>query len=455
MPATDIYLAPNERAREELGGDRERKDRDKIYKDNFKYYSGDQEEWLIQDDDDPVNDNVTINVTKQSIDRTLSFLFPDLPVFQLDANADTANEEWLNNVWLMNGGAYLLSTLAQYGALSGHCYARVMQAAIGDVPRIVPINPCVPVTYWKADDFQTVVWHEFKYSAGKTETIIDFVNNGNNWTIYRYTKDIGGQTYILDNTEQWGYRVSPVIDWQHLPEPGKYYGRPEITANTKQLNDYINRVASDIGKILRYHASPKTVATGTDNIAAADGIEGMYLVPDPAAKVYNVEMQSDLSSSMSFLNYLNDAYLTLARVVVMKGTVKDFQRVTNTGIRAVFLDMIAKNQTLRWTYGTGMQKLSQAILFRGNKAVVNTPSVVWTDPLPTDQLELVNQLAIEQGNGWNDPESISKQLGNEWGVVAKNWANLPEPIKTLILGNANNPNGGVATRAAKQGNPAN
>ena len=307
MPAAFEYLDPNDIKRNDLGGKDERNAIETDYNQNKKYYLGEQPEWLIRQPDDPVKDSLVVNVTKQAVDRTLSFLFPEVPVFQLDVNQETDDEAWLNNAWIVNGGAYLLAQIAEHGALRGHTYVRILKPKTGEsFPRIVPINPTIPITYWKADDVQTPLWHEFSFKVGDDFILIDFINRSNKWEIVTYKSVNNGTSYDEVSREMWNYYIPPVVDSQHLPNPGQYYGRPEISKNSRELNDYINRVASDVGKILRYYASPRTIATGVEKeeIQKTD-IDRLWTISDPNAKVFNLEMESDLQSSMNYLQHFS------------------------------------------------------------------------------------------------------------------------------------------------------
>lgn len=455
MPAAIRYIEPNEMDRKTLGGKAERDQRSTEYHSNLNYFGGKQPKYLIQDEDDPVDDNITINVTAQGIDRTISFLFPDTPVLQLDPNQETPDEEWLNDTFAINGGAYFFDIVAQNGVLAGHCYVKVLPPVAPSIyPKLVALNPIVPITYWKADDPSVVLWHELSWTIGNDQLMQDVINRGTFWEIVDYSKKVVANDWTEISRVKWDSYVAPIINWPHLPRPNFFYGQGEITKNSKDLNNAINRVASDVGKILRYHASPKTVIIGAEPTPAqAAGAENMFVINDPNAKVMNLEMKSDLTASITFLQYLNDAFLTLSRVVVMRGTVKDFQRVTNTGVRAVFMDMIAKNKLLRWSYGIGIQQMAQVILFLGGRQYDKFPAITWTDPLPTDMTEVVGQYQIEQANGWVDPKTISQKLGWEWGSVTDNWKQVMKlPFMELVLG-SNKPAPATPTDGTQQPTP--
>lgn len=420
MPEATRYLLPNDKERRQLERfeNSERNARRDKFKEAEDYYEGNQREPLIIEDDEP-NDNIIVNVTKQAVDRTLSFLFPDMPALRLTPEVDeeTEEEEFLRRSWEWNNGPVMLNNIAYNGALSGHNFVRVLPAKVGELfPRLVNIHPRMIVAYWQADDKDNVLWYEMGWTSGQTDYLIDFVNNQetSNWSIIEYSRPSGGQWTETKNT-LWNFPLSPIYHWQHLPNANNFYGRPEASNDQLRLNDGINKVASDINRILRIHAFPKTIGTGFEATAVQPtAVDSFWTIPNADAEIFNLEMQSDLQSSMNMLTYLNDALLMQARVVIMRGTVKDFQRVTNTGIRAVFLDMIAKNILLRWQYGTAIQELSRRMLMVNGMEFLSRPDIIWADPLPEDDTEAINTLAIERGLNIVGHKTASQKRGYVW-----------------------------------------
>lgn len=409
MPAVMSYLEPNDPFRYRSGastdsfGD-ERRDREKAFNLAEKYYHGDHKPTLTVEDPGgdyaPVDYNVTINAVKKAVDRTISFLFPTMPRFEFDERGKPSNSErWLMDAWGDNGGVVFLNTLAYNGANSGHVFVKIMPPnQPNGYPRLVNIHPASIIAFWKADDIQDVLFYELKWRIGNVEYLQDIfrdVNNASIWYINDYQR-LGGTDWKLISSVQYPYPFCPITAWQHLPNPNHYYGRPEITDDIIHLNDQLNFVASNVNKILAIHASPRTIATGVDaDEIQATSVNTLWTISNPSASVTNLEMKSDLASSMSLMNYFERAIMTVNRVVILDGQVKDFQRVTNAGIRAVFLDMIAKNYLLRWSYGRGLQEISYKMLKILGLPISRFPDIVWADPLPQDQTEAVNVMALE------------------------------------------------------------
>lgn len=426
MPAAMKYVEPNDKARFSIGtalngAQEERRLLQEQYNRAEKYYDGDMPKPLALGEDG-VDDNVIVNIVKQAVDRTMSFLFPSpfrlITDYRLE---NTPQEQYLNDTLIANGGPLFWDGVAYNGALAGHNFLRVLppdptNEKNPSFPRLINYTPGSVIVYWKADDKEKVLWYEIKWEALGDSYLQDVRRNedGANWVIDTYKQTKGTSRFELVETEVWPYPLSPIIDWPHIPMTNKYYGKSEVTPDQMQLNNSVNRIASDISRILRFHAFPKTIGIG---ISAEDiqptAVDGLWTSENPEANIYNLEMRSDLASSMAALQYLSDAYLAQARVVIMRGTVRDFQRVTNTGIRAVFLDMIAKNQLLRSVYGEAIQRTAQRILMLAGFPAIR-PDIIWPDPLPQDDTEAVNTLAIERNMSIVSRETASKKRGYDW-----------------------------------------
>lgn len=427
MPAAMKYVTPDDPTRFSIGNqlntsNEERRLLAEVFERAEKYYEGRQPKPLSVDEDG-IDDNIIVNLTKQAVDRTLSFLFPSPFRLVTDpARENSPEEQYLNDTLNTNGGPVFWDGVAYNGALAGHNFVRILppdpdNERNPDFPRLVNYVPGSVIAYWKADDKERVLWYEVRWTALGDNYLQDIrrSDDGNSWVIETFLQRKGtGRFEPMGGPEVWPYRLSPIVDWPHIPMTNRFYGKGEVTGDQTQLNDSINRTISDMSRILRFHAFPKTVGIGINSEDIQEtAIDGFWTTENPEANIFNLEMRSDLASSMNMLQYLSDAHLAQARVVIMRGTVKDFQRVTNTGIRAVFLDMIAKNQLLRASYGEAIQRIAQRILLLGGYSPIR-PDVMWPDPLPTDDTEAINTLAIERNLNIVSHETASKKRGYDW-----------------------------------------
>lgn len=459
MPSAMRYIPPtnSERNMFNTAVIAERQDRRAAYEIALKYYDGEHPAQIDVPEDSP-DDNVIVNLVKMTADRTASFLFSKMPKFQTDAETvDPTDEEiWLERFFRENGGLERFIKLALRGFLSGHCFIRVKPAPEvsrkNRMPSMLVLDPTMVTVYWRADDVADVVWYELRYNVGEEVTIQDFVYipETDSWRIYTYSRimsnpissvmpdvsTIHGKSLTGDNlldllsfAEGTGYKLTetaehtshipPIIDFAHLPDPDSYYGQGEF--NQRKLQDTINRVASMLNRIVRENADPVDViiGAGTDEVED-DG--NVMTIASPQAKVSRMEMKGDLSGAVGVFDKLMEIYLSVARVVLLKGEAKDLQRVTNASVRTLFLDALAKNEILKSTYGYALTQVAKLALLMGYEAgqiTVNPEGldvqIEFPEPLPTDMMEVANINAIMVNMMARSLRTAATKMGDNWG----------------------------------------
>ncbi len=375
----------------------------------WRYYRGEHDKPLKD-----AKDNVTLNLVKEASARTVAFLFPAMPQLEIAEPTDTDDERWLREAWRANGDVRLLQRAALFGVLDGHVFLRVLpgDAESGGVPRVVALNPANVEVWWQADDQTRVLWYSLHYETGGTSWRQDIVRGDGAWGILQYRRQ-PRSSWELVRQDVWPYALGPIVDFQHELNPKSYYGDAE-TSNI-ELNDRANKIASDVARILRFHASPRTVGTGFEagKLQATD-VGGLWTIPNPDARVFNLEMQTDLASSMGFLELVVRHFMAERRVVILKGDISDFQRVTNLALRALYMDMLAKNEQLRRQYEGGIAGVSQRLLMLDGRPSEPAPKVIWPDPLPSDPKEMVDVLEKERSMGLVSKESAARERGRDW-----------------------------------------
>lgn len=425
--------------------DAELRARANLYATAWDYYDGNQPEPL-KHAQGKINNNVLINVVSMTVDRTVHFLLPEMPTIELDQNSesDTPDETYLNDVWEHNQNVVPLLNLAVEGALTGHVFARVQpQTDEGEPPELYVLAGRNIICHWADDDKDTLLWYEIRYDKGRKQYRQDIVNDeyqsgAKQWLIYEYVYD--GKKWTLrtdiENPVIWPYELGPIVDWQHLPDPRNYYGKPEMGNGLKllDLQNAINKAASDYKAITRVHAAPRTVATGVraEDMQTVAGVDNFWALPDKDAKVYNIEMQSDLSALMNFIRYLSESFFAQTRTTMLSGGVDAYKNITNLGIKAAFMDMLAKNAQLQRQYGRGIAEISKRFLMLGGYAYDVKPHIVWATPLPTSDLE-ETQIAQQQIDmGVLSKETAAGALGLDWQQEVERLANEGDTAQTAL-----------------------
>ena len=421
MPVAIKYAEPQDQSREqELAGfNSERQQRTRAYNKAMDYYLGKQKRILERKDGEP-DDNVILNLIQLTADRTVNFIFPSMPKFELDTNNTDTNpqEEWISQAFEHNGGLNTLQKMALIGFLGGHVYIRVKPPRYDDVndtyAKFFLLDPSQMITYWKADDIEYVLWHEQRFKIGEDEFIIDFVNNGDSWEIIEYAKTSNSNTWEKTNKgSKWNHKEGPIVHWQHLPLPSSFYGLNE--ARDLELQDTLNLIVGEMARIVRYHSTPRTVIFGVAGEEVQEtGIDKMWSVDNTDARIENLEMQSELVPARELALYLQDTYLAMRRVVILRGEVKDFQRVTNTGVRTVFMDMLAKRNILIRQYSKGLQTLAHIMQLVSSQDTSVLPVITNIDPLPLDEREAVEVGALKVQNFLTSRETVNADLDQVW-----------------------------------------
>jgi len=456
MPSAIEYIPPTHVDRNIFGTDvfNERQRRRTAYRKAIAYYEGDQEDQLVIPRD-TIDHNVVINMVKVTADRTSTFLFPEMPRFEIDPESiqPTDEERYLTQFFEANGGLAKLVKLALRGFLAGHVFCRVKPAPEGlrdaQFPRFIVLDPSFVTVFWKADDAADVLWYELRYIVGNTVRVQDFVyiEETNSWKIFTYEGHVGQDSPLNDiptphgepdnsillddlkfhadvfkliSTADHTSPIAPIIDFAHLPHPDDYFGMSE--ANQISLQDNINRIASEINRIVSENADRVDVILGADVDEVKDK-GGILVVGNPGAKAQRFELRSDLPGIKGILERLMETYLAVARVVLLKGEAKDLQRVTNASVRTLFLDALAKNSILQSSYGLGIKAVAELALMMGFEAkhelIKSNPSeldvrVVFSEALPTDMTEVANINAIMVNMGARSLRTASTEIGDVW-----------------------------------------
>jgi hypothetical protein len=404
------------------------KSRQKAIKRGWAYYEGDHD-LPLKIQKDGYNDNVVVNHVEALADRLTAFLIGDGVRF--DAGGDdtqTATDDAIELLWQKSRGAILQESIALSGAIEGHCAVRLVPRQ-GLPTHITRIKQAHFAAFWDAMDMERVLWYRLQYVSGKVGKRLDYVrgqvidneivdHDAPGWAEIVYElKDrapgVAADSHWIQtiNPAPWPYDWPPVVDWQNLPSPNAYYGKSDITSAIK-LNDALNFILSNMQRIIKHHASPKTVGTGwaADQLVETS-VGGLLTVPQADAKIYNLEMQSDLGSSQNLASIIA-AGLWQSGGMVDPQTMKDrVGTLTNFGLRVLFADAIKRTEKKRLLYGEAFEQIAQRGLMLAGQAAPETVATVWPDVLPTDDTVEVTTLGQELEMGIISKETYRTKRG--------------------------------------------
>jgi hypothetical protein len=136
------------------------------------------------------------------------------------------------------------------------------------------------------------------------------------------------------NEAVWMYDFSPIVDCQNLPAPGEFWGQSDLEDDVLEIVRAINFIASNTARIIRFHAHPKTWGRGFMAKDLRIGVDETIVLPGENAELHNLEMQSDLASSLRYLDMLRQALHEISRVPEVSrksGTGRKFVRCCFAG----------------------------------------------------------------------------------------------------------------------------
>lgn len=343
------------------------------------------------------SDAVILNRCAPIVDKGVALLFGKNVDFRVGEGADPNAQAWLDACWKANRKMATLQKLGTNGAVTGHAFTKLLETT--GYPRLVILDTTMMTVEHAPDDLEDIGAYGIHYTAESGASMgtgtgapteyrqrIERVAESDNWRIIEQERVKNG--WQNGAVSEWDYPFSPIRQCQNLPAPNSFWGKPDLTPDLIQLNHDANFVASNIQRIIKFHAHPKTYAKGLGgqklNVAADDTI----VLPE-GAELGVLEMQSDLSSSMNFLRTLETALDVSARIpAAALGDLQDIPRGTISGaaIEMLYGVAIEKTESKRRLYGELLEDICRCMLAMGGFDAMTPVEIIWPDVLPSDKL---------------------------------------------------------------------
>lgn len=368
----------------------------KLYDAYWNYYRGQHRRALKVKAGAP-DDNVTINWSRKIVDIGIGFLLPELPGLSVgDDKTDDPAEVYLREFWQDDpgrrwSGLSFWHGVAQNGGVCGTAYVRMH---IGDDgrPYLRNIDPALVDIQTAPDDIDDITGYTLTWKTGEDWKRHRFTRaeNGMSWEIAD-ERWISGARWV-DNAEpiQWDYDFAPLFHAQNLPLANSVYGCSDL--EDADLNDAINFTGSNIARILRFHAHPRTVLTGANaNSLQTTAIDELWAIPTVEARIANLEMQSDLGSSRAQQADLTEAYHQISSTPRLDPAQVNVGALSGFALRILYGPLLTKTNVKRGSYGGLMAQVNRALL---TLAGIEDPgiSIDWADPLPVNPMERIQML---------------------------------------------------------------
>ena len=366
------------------------------------------------------NDNVTINYARLIVNIAASYLFGMEPTFQLDAMAETEtpDETWLNECWRVNKKMLLLQKVAINGAVCGHTFVKIIPDSplTPGFPRLIAMNPEYVTVVTDPDDIDLVWRYIIAYPArgknGEHLTIKQTMerNESGRWTITDEVSE-GSQKFRIVREAVWPYSWPPIIDCQNLPSPNEYYGIADLEPDVLAVNHAINFTMSNLQRIIRFHAHPKTWGRGFSANQLKVGVDETIVLPGDNAELHNLEMQSDLTSSLAYYARLKEALHEVSRVPeVATGKLESSGALSGVALQLLYGPLVQATEAKRLTYGEMLIELNRRLLEMSGRSTENLTRLVWPEILPKNALEERQTALLDKQIGVS-ADTLITQLG--------------------------------------------
>lgn len=422
------------------------------------------------------NDNISINLARNIVDKSVSFLFGKQITFAMDDESTrSADEQLLDAIWSENGKDALLQRLATNGGIYGHVFVKIRME--GTMPRLLVVDPSTVTVDTAHDDYTrvnkyTIQWsvlldasvkkkRHYRQQITRIPAQIWFDDNGDLQEAAEYWMivDAYAETYhdqkpedkdwITMGAEAWNFPFPPIVDCQNLPAPNTFWGLADIEPDVIQLIEAVNRSVSNINRIIRNHAHPRTYIIGLNEEQGqriSINPDGMIVIPgDPTQiKFANLEMQSDLASSLNFYERLREALYEISRTPeVASGKVQDLAYLSAMSMQILYGPMMEKTNTKRMLYGAFLTELNRRLLIIMGRVATKPVMVQWPETFPRDaQIEsmtAMNKLQIGFSSDTlvaelgGDPKYERERRKDDPGSIPAVPAPSPEPQGNTTL----------------------
>lgn len=393
------------------------------------------------------NDNVKRNIIGKAIAQSMHLLLGQGVDFDLPGDDGTPEDQWLKACWEANKKNLLLKDVF-YNAADGRCgfvkinpTAKVMgwlditddgidRRELVEFPKLENINPLYMTMDSLPHDIDMVIRYTVQYvievggvkKLFKQITENEVEGDGENlqsyWMIRDYEKDLDtGLEFELVNEVRWDYDFAPIIHFKNLPNPNDLWGMPDATEDVLELQDKLNFNLSNLNKIIRYHAHPRTVGKGVGEADQLDvSPDKMILLKNPDADIWNLEMQSDLAGALEVMDYIGKSILDGMDSVNLSNLKDKIGQITNFAIRVLFYDALGKMQVKREIWEAWLLDLNRRLLTVAEREFNPDPGkIVWPKAvLPTDEVEVIDVQIKEIDSGLKSRQTIALERGVDW-----------------------------------------
>lgn len=246
--------------------------------------------------------------------------------------------------------------------------------------------------------------------------------------MYREVHTDGNIVTLIDNDIQ---SVAPnplgelmIVHIPNEPLPFERFGRSDLEILIKPAQEY-NEKTSDFSEILAYHAAPVTIIKGARSQGLEKGARKIWGGIPKDGAVENLELTSDLSSSLEYLDRLEQfMHKAMGVPIESMGQKQEISNTSGAALHVQYQPLLERVEKKQVHYGKGLRRLNGIILkFYEAVGLIELPDIhpalkyqtiiEWGDALPRDRSIDLQDIATEMGLEIESRRGALKRLGEE------------------------------------------
>jgi hypothetical protein len=358
------------------------------YRKNWRFYDGNQ--WDYNDPEAPL---LTINYMRKFVDahanhltsKSFNISIPDDPETDDNESDRLFIKNKLDKVWKANKKDLLFLEMAQSGGVTGDIFSYVSWDMSDPTDPFIRIDSIPPSMVFPNFDGPSgpgkkklnsvlIVFPQYtKPLANRDIGVIDradlALSDSRNkaptvsyrlefWTRETLTIQYDASPPIVKPNVMG---VIPLVHWPNVLRAGDSYGSSDIEdlVNTQRQ---LNETGTDISDTINYHGNPITVLIGALAGNLVKGANKIWSIAESDAKIQNLGLDGEVTSSMGFINWIKDALFELGDIP--SGYFSGDQPSNTSGVALAlkYAPMNARRTMKIKSYKEGLKEVNKLIM---------------------------------------------------------------------------------------------
>jgi hypothetical protein len=421
--------------------DADEQDRLARFKLGWEVYEGDMKRPLRVEFGEP-DDNVILPFARRFVDASINFLLGEDLEFQGENEEidELIDRSWSGGSVKANKKMLTLNKLAINGAVTGQFFLKMIPQK--DFVRLSVLDPSYVSVLWSQEDIDDVRRYRIQWpiigpdNKPAVRRQDHTKQDSGTWLIEDFISKSGSAVWEIINTEVWPFDFPAIVDGQNLVRPNEYWGESDLERGLIQINDALNSVISDVRKILRYHASPKTIAEGItpDQFDMLNADPSALIFLPEGADLRNLELTGDLEASVRTYLELKSAMHEIGSIPeVATGKLENIGNLSARAMQIIFKPMTDFTTTKRMTAGHVINETNRRIALIHKKDADLIPDIIWPDVLPKDGIEERQAAEADLRMGVASKQTVSAKLGYDWDIEQSNIEDERSSLGEMVL----------------------